>query len=220
MTDRPDSASPPTAGQRVSQYEIREPLGAGGMGVVFLAQDRTLDRPVALKFLSDELQQDTRARRRFLREAKAAAALDHPYICKIYETGEADGRPFIAMEYVRGETLAARLAGEPLPLSLSDALHIATEVAEALETAHGEGLVHRDLKPANIMLTTGGHVKVLDFGLAKRAASGEGGDTSDGVRVDRGGDGARHGGLHVAGAGARADGRCPVGHLRVRRRVV
>ncbi len=142
------------------------------MGTVFLAQDRTLDRPVALKFLADELQQDTTARRRFLREAKAAAALDHPYICKIYEAGEADGRSFIAMEYVRGETLAERLAGEPLPLS--DALQIATEVAEALETAHGEGLVHRDLKPSNIMLTAGGHVKVLDFGLAKRVAPVEG----------------------------------------------
>ncbi len=178
MTDRPDSASPPpTAGQRVSQYEIREPLGAGGMGVVFLAQDRTLDRPVALKFLSGELQQDTRARRRFLREAKAAAALDHPYICKIYETGEADGRPFIAMEYVRGETLADRLAGEPLPLNA--ALRIATEVAEALETAHGEGLVHRDLKPSNIMLTVGGHVKVLDFGLAKRVTPVEGVEGAD-----------------------------------------
>ncbi len=175
--DRPDSSSSqPVAGQRISQYEIGKPLGQGGMGVVFLARDRTLDRPVALKFLSNELQEDATARRRFVREAKAAAALDHPYICKIYETGEADGRPFIAMEYVRGETLAARLAGEPLPLNA--ALRIATEVAEALETAHGEGLVHRDLKPSNIMLTSGGHVKVLDFGLAKRAASGEGGDAA------------------------------------------
>ncbi len=169
----------PAAGQRISHYEIREPLGQGGMGVVFLAQDRTLDRPVALKFLSDELQKDATARRRFLREAKAAAALDHPYICKIYETGEADGRPFIAMEYVRGETLAARLAGEPLPLPLTDALRIATEIAEALETAHGEGLVHRDLKPSNIMLTAGGHVKVLDFGLAKRVAPVEGVEGAD-----------------------------------------
>ncbi len=168
------SQSPPKVGEQISQYEIREPLGAGGMGMVFLAKDRTLDRPVALKFLSDELQEDAAARRRFLREAKAAAALDHPYICKIYETGETDGRPFIAMEYVRGETLADRLAGEPL--LLADALGIATEVAEALETAHGEDLVHRDLKPSNIMLTTSGHVKVLDFGLAKRVGGVEGAD--------------------------------------------
>ncbi len=152
------------------------------MGVVFLAQDRTLDRPVALKFLSDELQQDATARRRFVREAKAAAALDHPYICKIYETGEADGRPFIAMEYVRGETLAARLArsggATDSSLSLDEVLRIATEIAEALETAHNEGLVHRDLKPSNIMLTTGGHVKVLDFGLAKRVAGVAGEDAA------------------------------------------
>ncbi len=165
MIDRPDSPRP-VVGQRISQYEIRAPLGAGGMGEVWLAQDRTLERPVALKFLSDERQHDATARRRFLREAKAAAALDHPYICKIYETGDAAGRPFIAMEYVRGETVATRLTGEPLPLR--NVLRIATEVAEALETAHGAGLVHRDLKPANIMLTSGGHVKVLDFGLAKR----------------------------------------------------
>ncbi len=169
-------------GKTLGAYRVLEKLGEGGMGEVFLAQDRTLDRPVALKFLSDELQQDATARRRFLREAKAAAALDHPYICKIYETGEADGRPFIAMEYVRGETLADRLAGSngadapSLPLRLDEALQIATEIAEALETAHGEGLVHRDLKPANIMLTSGGHVKVLDFGLAKWVAPEEGGD--------------------------------------------
>ena len=150
------------------------------MGVVYLAQDRTLDRPVALKFLSDELQEDATARRRFLREAKAAAALDHPYICKIYETGETDGRPFIAMEYVRGETLADRLArsdgAHDRSLPIDEVLRLASEIAEALETAHGEGLVHRDLKPANIMADRGGHVKVLDFGLAKRAVSGEGGD--------------------------------------------
>ncbi len=174
------SHSTPAAGQRVSQYEVREPLGEGGMGVVFLAQDRTLDRPVALKFLSDQLQQDAMARRRFLREAKAAAALDHPYICKIYETGEADGRPFIAMEYVRGGTLADRLArsdgAQDRSLPIDEALRIATEIAEALEAAHGEGLVHRDLKPSNIMLTTGGHVKVLDFGLAKRVAGVAGDD--------------------------------------------
>ena len=124
----------PTAGNRFSRYEIREPLGAGEMGTVFLAQDSTLDRPVALKFLSDELAQDDTARRRFLREARAAAALDHPYIGKIYETGEADGRPFIAMEYVRGETLAERLATGRVPLT--DALRMATEIADALETAH------------------------------------------------------------------------------------
>ncbi len=110
-----------------------------------------------------------------MREAKSAAALDHPYICKIYEIGEAEGRPFIAMEYVRGETLERRLAREALPIA--EAERIASEIAEALETAHQEGIVHRDLKPSNIMLTEDGHVKVMDFGLAKRVASPEATDS-------------------------------------------
>jgi TolB-like protein/tRNA A-37 threonylcarbamoyl transferase component Bud32 len=153
-------------------YRVQSTLGAGGMGVVYLARDAILDRPVALKFLSSDLEQQDEARRRFLREAKAAAALDHPYICKIYQTGEHDGRPFIAMEYVRGETLRHRLDTGPLPLK--DALWITQEVTEALETAHAAQIVHRDLKPSNIMLTTDGHVKVLDFGLAKRGDAGAG----------------------------------------------
>jgi len=165
-----------TPGVTFGPYQIHSQLGEGGMGQVFLAQDRTLDRPVALKFLSSALQEQEEARRRFLREAKAAAALDHPYICKIYQTGEEDGRPFIAMEYVRGETLRSRLDTERLPLK--DVLRITMEVAEALETAHAAPIVHRDLKPSNIMLTTGGHVKVLDFGLAKRVVM-EGGDHAE-----------------------------------------
>ena len=158
----------PLLGARVEvgAYEVQALLGEGGMGQVFLARDRTLDRPVALKFLSDELQRNEEARRRFLREARAAAALDHPYICKIFQTGEEAGRPFIAMEYIRGETLRHRLSTQPL--KLDEVLRIVLEVAEALETAHAGQIVHRDLKPSNIMLTTGGHVKVLDFGLAKR----------------------------------------------------
>jgi eukaryotic-like serine/threonine-protein kinase len=157
---------PPGAGATFGEYRIQSPLGQGGMGTVLLALDPSLDRPVALKFLSADLERSDEARRRFLREAKAAAALDHPYICKIYQTGEVEGRPFIAMEYVRGETLRQRLDKGMLPLA--DVTRIALEVAEALETAHAEQIVHRDLKPSNIMLTTGGHVKVLDFGLAKR----------------------------------------------------
>jgi serine/threonine protein kinase/TolB-like protein len=160
----PLPALPPPA--MFGSYQIQSQLGEGGMGLVYLAQDRTLDRPVALKFLSGALHHLEDARRRFLREAKAAAALDHPYICKIYQTGEQDGRPFIAMEYVRGETLRRRL--DTAPLALLDVCRIALEAAEALETAHAEQIVHRDLKPSNIMLTTGGHVKVLDFGVAKR----------------------------------------------------
>lgn len=127
-----------------SHYEIVEKIGSGGMAEVFLARDTLLERHVALKLLPESQQDDT-AKQRFLREAKSAAALDHPYICKIYETGEAEGRPFIAMEYVRGETLAHRMARESL--TLDEARKIALEIAEALEAAHAERIVHRDLKP-------------------------------------------------------------------------
>ena len=162
-------------GQTFGRYRILEKIGEGGMGEVHLAQDRTLDRRVVLKFLSEELRENGSARKRFLREAKSAAALDHPYICKIYETGEVEGRSFIAMEYIRGETLGERLARGPLPLA--ESMRIASEMAEALETAHEREIVHRDLKPSNIMLTVGGHVKILDFGLAKRVASPGGVDS-------------------------------------------
>jgi tetratricopeptide (TPR) repeat protein len=161
-------------GDRVHHYRILGPLGKGGMGEVFLAQDTILDRKVALKFLRDFVEQDPRAAKRFLREAKAAAALDHPFICKIYETGEVDGHAYIAMEHVAGETLAARLAPGPLPFR--EALRTALEVAEALEDAHRKGFVHRDLKPANVMLAAQGHAKVMDFGLAVQSAVPEGGD--------------------------------------------
>ena len=156
-------SNPPT------RYRVLESLGKGGMGEVFLADDTQLDRKVALKFLPETLERDPHARARFEREAKSAAALDHPYICKIFEVGEVDGRVCIAMEQVVGETLLDRLAREPL--TLTDALRIGAEIAEALEEAHKRHIVHRDLKPANIMLTEQGHVKVMDFGLAKRVAA-------------------------------------------------
>ena len=160
-------------GQSFRHYRILRKIGKGGMGEVYLAQDQTLDRRVALKLLAHKLEGDASAQKRFLREAKSSAALDHPYICKIYEIGEAEGTPFIAMEYVAGETLQARLARSTLPLT--DARRIGSEIAEALEAAHQESIVHRDLKPSNIMLTSSGHVKVLDFGLAKRV-TGPGAD--------------------------------------------
>jgi serine/threonine protein kinase len=161
-------------GQTISHYKVIEKIGRGGMGEVYLAQDTTLDRKVALKFLPEELQQDSAARKRFLREAKSAAALDHPFICKIYEVGEAEEKSFISMEYIRGTTLQEKLGEGPRPLR--DVLKTAGEIAEALEAAHEQEIVHRDLKPSNIMLTPKGYVKVMDFGLAKRVVPVEGQD--------------------------------------------
>ncbi|MBM3791166.1 MAG: tetratricopeptide repeat protein, partial [Acidobacteria bacterium] len=163
-------------GQVVSHYRILEKLGQGGMGEVFLAEDASLHRKVALKFLPPEMERDDTARKRFIREARSAAALDHPYICHINEVGECEGRSFIVMEYVDGRSLKDRLAQGPLPLK--DGLQIAIEVTEALEAAHRKGIIHRDIKPANIMLTQTDHAKVMDFGLAKqlippRGAEGE-----------------------------------------------
>ena len=148
------------------RYRIDSPLGAGGMGEVFLAHDIRLERRVAIKWLHPDHEQDLVARERLRREALAAAALDHPFICKIHEIGDADGRTFIVMEYVEGETLQVAAGRELLPVR--QIVDLATELAQALEEAHGRGVVHRDLKPSNVMVTRQGHVKVLDFGLAKQ----------------------------------------------------
>ena len=155
-----------------SRYRILQKLGEGGMGEVFLADDTQLGRKVAVKFLTEALEADATARERLHREARSAAALDHPYICKIYEIAEVDGRTGIVMEHVSGETLQATLARGPL--APQRALEIAGEIAEALDEAHTHRLVHRDLKPANVMLTAQGHVKVMDFGLAKAIESASG----------------------------------------------
>jgi len=152
-------------GDKIQHYEIIELIGKGGMGEVYLAHDTVLDRKVAIKFLPEEMQKDDVARMRLLREAKAAAALDHPFICKIYEAGEVDDKTYIVMEYVEGKELRSKIDEGPIPLR--DALQTSLEVAEALDYAHSKGIVHRDLKPANIMLTPQGHAKVMDFGLAK-----------------------------------------------------
>ena len=159
-------------GKTISHYKILEKIAQSGMGEVYLAQGTTLDRKVALKFLPEELEQDPTARKRFLREAKSAAALDHPYICHIHEVGEVEGKSFISMEYVQGITLRERLTEGPL--AVRKALETATEIADALEAAHKQKIVHRDLKPSNIMLTPQGHVKVMDFGLAKQVTPIEG----------------------------------------------
>jgi len=166
-------------GDKILRYEIIKLLGKGGMGVVYLARDLILDRKVALKFLPDELEGNPRTRDRFIREAKSAAALDHPFICKIYETGEWQGKAFIAMEFIEGQTLQDRIEKERP--DLKDSIRITLEIAEALENAHQAGIVHRDLKPANIMITSQGHTKVMDFGLAKRVLPG--GDTADLTRT-------------------------------------
>jgi serine/threonine protein kinase/Flp pilus assembly protein TadD len=153
------------AGTLIKHYEIFSALGAGGMGEVYLAEDKRLGRKVAIKFLPAAVATDERAWQRLLREAKTAATLDHPNICAIYEVGQEDGRSFIVLQYIEGETLAAKLKRQ-LP-DLREALAIAAQVADALAEAHRRGIIHRDIKPENIMLTTRGQVKVLDFGLAK-----------------------------------------------------
>jgi eukaryotic-like serine/threonine-protein kinase len=162
-------------GRVFGHYRIVQKLGQGGMGEVWLAHDTSLDRRIALKFPSPELEQDAAARRRFLKEARSAAALDHPYICGIHEVVETDGKLFIAMEYVAGVTLKDAIGTQEL--SLQRALEIGSEIVQALVRAHTEGIVHRDLKPANIMLASNGHVKVMDFGLAKRVAVSAEADT-------------------------------------------
>jgi len=156
-------------GKTISHYKILDKLGAGGMGVVYRAEDLSLGRQVAVKLLSPHLISDPKARRRFLHEAKAAAALDHPGICAIYDAGETEGQLFIAMALLEGQTLQERIAAGPLPIA--ESLEIAMQVAGALQEAHGKGIVHRDIKPGNIMLLPRGQAKVMDFGLAQLAGA-------------------------------------------------
>ena len=153
-------------GQTVSHYRVHQKLGGGGMGVVYKATDTRLKRTVALKFLPPELTRDEDAKRRFMHEAEAASALDHPNICTIFEIDETpDGQLFLVMAYYDGETLNKRIERGPLPID--EAVDIADRAAQGLAKAHASGMVHRDVKPANVMMPKDGQVKIVDFGLAK-----------------------------------------------------
>ena len=154
--------------QTIAHYRILEPIGAGGMGAVYKAYDNKLQRTVALKLLPSEYVSQQDRRRRFFQEARAASALNHPHILTVYEVGEDDGRPYIAMEFIQGETLRHKIKNKVL--QLKETLDIAIQIATGLARAHELGIIHRDLKPENLMLSRDGFAKILDFGLAKLIA--------------------------------------------------
>ncbi len=213
------------AGSTLLHYRIVEKIGAGGMGEVYSAQDTRLDRKVAIKFLHEEFSKDADKLTRFVQEAKAASALNHPNILTVYEIGEVDGKNYISTELIDGKTLREHLSHKE-PLQLNQILKIGVQVSEALSAAHQAGIIHRDIKPENIMLRKDGYAKVLDFGLAKLTekkavaiGSGKRGrNASPGQYHSWISDG--NGFLYVARTGTGQGNRCPNRYLELGSRLV